>query len=556
MTPPASRNPTPEETAHRQHLQRALGDGYEVGGLLGRGGFAEVYAARDLRLKRDVAVKTLRYDLHVTPHLLTRFRREAETMAKLRHPNILPIYSVGEAEGLAFFIMPLITGKTLKQAMERERRVGLSEARRILFETANALHHAHQSGTVHRDIKPENIILEGADRRVWVMDFGIAKVAEAGDGELTGAGVIIGTPQYMSPEQAAGDTLDHRSDLYSLGVVGFQMVTGELPFSAGSPQGIILKHITEEAPRVERRRPECPPDLANVIRRCLAKEPGDRWDTAVEMCAALQRGAVQADAAGEGVTTLPLPLPVEEEKSAPDPVRRFRTWLAAFVTGGALALAVDLLTNGAVDFAPALIALAAIPLASRYARLWMEGFGWREVLLGRPAPDATSSGASSSGVVWSTWGQGAMGDSGAFGLHLEMVDQVRGDRAVVVGLVTRMPRSERERIGDAVPVADGLVARARALARQLSRVDRVIDEARERVASSGGARTPSELEEMETRRGEIAAELSAIPESMRDLRVALERCQALGVSGARTDLEVAVAAARTRTRGASGEEAV
>ncbi len=549
-----SREPHPDETAHRERLQRALGESYALGRLLGRGGFAEVYAAQDVRLGRDVAVKTLRFDVHSTSLLLDRFQREAATMAKLRHPNILPIYLVGEGEGLAYFIMPLITGSTLREAIEREQRFSLSETRRVLFEAAGALHHAHQAGTVHRDIKPDNIILEGADRRVWVMDFGIAKALEGSDTELTGSGVIVGTPQYMSPEQASGDPLDHRSDLYSLGVVGFQMITGELPFTASSPQGIILKPITEEAPRVEERRPECPGDLADVIARCLVKEPEDRWDSAETVCSALRSARMEA-AAEPSLGPAALALPAVEERPATQPVRRFRFQLGLFLIVNAALFALDLGLNGAVDFAPVLMVLLAVPLLSRYASLWMDGYGWRDVLLGARGAGSGSSGPSgSSGVVWSGPGMQPSSDSGAFGTHLALVDQVRGERAVVVGLVTRMPKAERRVITRAVPAADGLVAQARSLARQLTRVDRVIEETRARDASStGGARTPEEVREAESRRDEIARQLEATRDAMHSLRVALERCHALGVAGARTDLDVAVANAEARTRAESGE---
>ena len=550
-----SREPHPDETAHRERLQRALGESYALGRLLGRGGFAEVYAARDVRLGRDVAVKTLRFDLHSTSLLLDRFRREAATMAKLRHPNILPIYLVGEGEGLAYFIMPLITGSTLRDAIEREQRFSLGEARRILFEAANALHHAHQADTVHRDIKPDNIILEGEDRRVWVMDFGIAKAMEGSDTDLTGSGVIVGTPQYMSPEQASGDPLDHRSDLYSLGVVGFQMVTGELPFTASSPQGIILKHITEEAPRVEQRRPECPRDLADLIARCLAKEPEDRWGSAEAVCTALRSARVEPGAE-PSLGPAALALPAAEERPARAPVRQFRFLLGIYLLVNAALFALDLALNGAVDFAPVLLVLSAIPLLSRYARLWMDGYGWREVLLGARRAGAGASGPSgSSGVVWSGPGMRRSSDSGAFGTHLALVDQVRGERAVVVGLVERMPKAERELITRAVPGADGLVAQARSLARQLTRVDRIIEETRSRqVSSTGGSRTPEEVREAESRRDEIARQLEATRHAMHALRVALERCQALGVAGARTDLDVAMANAEARTRGAESGE--
>ncbi len=541
--------PDPSEALQRERLQQALGEGYQLGLLLGRGGFAEVHAARDVRLKRDVAVKTLRYDLHATPLLLTRFRREAETMAKLRHPNILPIYTVGESEGLAFFIMPLVTGMTLKEALERERRFTIPEVRRVMFEAASALHHAHQAGTIHRDIKPDNVILEGPERRVWVMDFGIAKAMETGEGELTGSGVIIGTPQYMSPEQATGDPLDLRSDLYSLGVVAFQMVTGDLPFTASSPQGVILKHVTAAVPRVEPLRPECPRDLADAVARCLAKEPNERFDSAAALCAALQSGEVASGGMPEAIGLATLPGGPKTPRVR-DPVRRFRISFGVYLVGNVLLLALDLALTGSVDFAPVVTALWTVLVASQYARLWMEGFTWWEVVGRRPQGGSVSSGPSTpSGVVWPSGAHTAPSDSGAFGTHLATVDHVRSERAVIVGLVARMPKAERELISQVVPAADRLAAQSRSLARQLTRLERVLEETRERSASStGGARTPEDVGEFVERRDDISQELEEARQAMRDLRVAVERCQALGVSGARTDLEVAVTSAEARAR--------
>jgi len=218
---------TPHEAAYRQRLAVALGDSCELGAMIGRGGFAEVYAARDTRLDREIAVKTLREDLGASAALVERFKREARAMAQLRHPNVIPIYSVGEGEGLAYFIMPLVRGETLRAHLDRRRRLPISEVRRILLEVADALEHAHKAGMVHRDIKPDNIMLEGEEHRALVMDLGIAKIAEQEAADLTGTGMIIGTPQYMSPEQASGErNVDPRTDLYSLGAVTFEMLTG------------------------------------------------------------------------------------------------------------------------------------------------------------------------------------------------------------------------------------------------------------------------------------------------------------------------------------------
>jgi serine/threonine protein kinase len=227
---------------HRKRLQQAVGASVEIRGLLGRGGFAEVFVGWDVKLRRELAIKTLRSDLSASGAVLERFQREAQAIAGLRHPNIIPIYNVGEGDGIAYFSMPRVAGESLAGVLEREGQLDVVEACRILREAASALAHAHRAGVIHRDIKPENIMLEGAERSVLVMDVGIAKSTSAGEGGgLTGKGTIVGSPQYMSPEQATGERqLDARSDQYSLAMVGYAILTGRLPFEADSVQSIIF----------------------------------------------------------------------------------------------------------------------------------------------------------------------------------------------------------------------------------------------------------------------------------------------------------------------------
>ncbi len=272
-------------------LQRALGPGYQLQDRIGAGGFAEVFRARDLRLKRDLAVKVLRPDLGLSPELVQRFRREAETIATLRNTHIVPVYDIGEAQGLAFIIMPLISGESLRAALDRDGAMPPAEVRRILREAALGLAAAHDAGVIHRDIKPENIMLEGREKRVLLMDFGIAKaVGAATDGDpgttLTTTGIIIGTPQYMSPEQAAGDkSIDARSDQYSLAVVGYRMLAGELPFGGDSTRAVLYQQLVATPPPIETKVQGVPGGLANAIRRAMAKEPAERFADMLEFAA-------------------------------------------------------------------------------------------------------------------------------------------------------------------------------------------------------------------------------------------------------------------------------
>jgi tRNA A-37 threonylcarbamoyl transferase component Bud32 len=275
---------TPKDSAeaakHKAELQRLLGDSCELRGLLGRGGFAEVYEAWDPRLKRALAVKTLRTDLMATDALVERFRLEAESIAQLRHPNVIPIYSVGGEGSVGYFVMPKVDGGSLAALLAREGQLPFQECCRILREAASALATAHRAGIIHRDIKPENILLDGHDRRVLVMDFGIAKSLDSMEKGLTGTGMLVGTPQYMSPEQAAGDRkLDHASDQYALATVGYRMLTGQLPFDDDSVQTIIFKQVTEPPRPIAELAPGVPAAVASVIERALAKRPADRFES-------------------------------------------------------------------------------------------------------------------------------------------------------------------------------------------------------------------------------------------------------------------------------------
>ena len=291
-------------------LQRALGPGYQLQDRIGAGGFAEVFRARDLRLKRDLAVKVLRPDLGLSPELVQRFRREAETIATLRNAHIVPVYDIGEAEGLAFLIMPLITGESLRATLDREGALPAAEVRRILREAALGLAAAHDAGVIHRDIKPENIMLEGRDKRVLLMDFGIAKaVGAATDGDpgttLTTTGLIIGTPQYKSPEQAAGDkSIDARSDQYSLAVVGYRMLAGELPFGGESTRAVLYQQLVATPPPIETKVAGVPGGLAHAITRAMAKEPKERFADMLEFAAMVDSEA-PAIAAEEPTVEMP-----------------------------------------------------------------------------------------------------------------------------------------------------------------------------------------------------------------------------------------------------------
>jgi serine/threonine-protein kinase len=264
-------------------LRSALADRYAIERELGQGGMATVYLAEDLKHHRKVALKVLRPELAVTIGA-GRFSREIEVAARLQHPNILPLLDSGEAAGFFFYVMPYVEGETLRDRLERSGEFAIPDVVRILMEVADALSHAHAHGVVHRDIKPGNILLSG--RHALVADFGVAKAVTEATGHqlLTSTGVALGTPMYMAPEQAMADPhQDHRVDIYALGLLGYELLTGRAPFSATTAQEMLAAHVTAVPDPVEKYRPTVSPALAAVVMKCLEKKPADRWQTAEEV---------------------------------------------------------------------------------------------------------------------------------------------------------------------------------------------------------------------------------------------------------------------------------
>src|SRR5262245_4973065 len=264
-------------------LKAALADRYRIEREIGQGGMATVYLAEDLKHHRKVAVKVLRPEIAATLGS-DRFFREIEVAAQLQHPHILPLLDSGETQGFYYYVMPFIAGESLRERLAKAGELPIHDAVKILSEVVDALAAAHAMGVVHRDIKPDNVMLSG--RHASVTDFGVAKaVSEAtGRNQLTTAGVALGTPYYMAPEQAAADpNIDHRVDIYAVGAMGYELLTGKPPFTGGTAAEILRAHVTRAPEPVTSRRSACPPQLGAVIMRCLEKRPADRWQSAEEL---------------------------------------------------------------------------------------------------------------------------------------------------------------------------------------------------------------------------------------------------------------------------------
>jgi serine/threonine-protein kinase len=273
----------------RQQLSLELEGSYQIVRELGRGAMGIVYLARDVVLHRLVAIKVLRHEVAATPEGRERFRREARLMARLGHPGIVPVHAFHESGDLLYIVMKYVFAESLADRLRRTGRLSPAESCRVLAELALALDYAHREGVVHRDLKAENILLERETGRPMLTDFGVATLRSA-DVVPAEARRAFGTPHYMSPEQASGELdIDGRSDIYALGVLGYMMLSGRMPFDGATSGEIVAKHIVEPPPPLATVAPHVPPAVAAVIERCLRKERSERWRHARDLHAALVR---------------------------------------------------------------------------------------------------------------------------------------------------------------------------------------------------------------------------------------------------------------------------
>jgi tRNA A-37 threonylcarbamoyl transferase component Bud32 len=477
-------------------LASALGAAYELERELGRGAMAIVFAARDTRLKRRVAIKLLPPELAYRADIRSRFLREAETAARLSHPNIVPIFSVDERDGLVYFVMAFVQGGSLGDRLRRSGALPIEDVRRMLREIADALDYAHKNGVVHRDIKPDNVLVDSDTGRAMITDFGIARATTAGEGtRLTATGAAIGTPTYMSPEQCSGDRdIDGRSDLYSLGALAYQMLTGEPPFDGASTPAVMVKHVTETPVPPRQRRPDIPRDLELIVLKLLEKDPANRFATGHDVIAALDgepvalpaprspqlqsiafANQVTADAIADAqerfitrrderrARRLARRTAKDEKGLLPNRLRAFRRQLANYTVTSVGLLGINYLTGDGFWWALFPIAAMGIGVASSIGRFWAEGVPLRSVFSGTlPAVQPVAPPALPSGE------------------HGAALRQAIEDNARIQDSIARLSATERKALPDVKPTADALFARIQALAPALDRIDAEIGSDRAR----------------------------------------------------------------------------
>ena len=493
-------------------VSHAVEPAYDIEREIGRGGSGIVYRATDRRLKRSVALKILPPDLAFRADTRERFMREAETAARLSHPNIVPIFSVDEREGLAWFVMAIVEGENVGERVRSRGALPFADVRRIMREVADALTYAHERGVVHRDIKPDNILIDGQTNRALVTDFGIARATTEGESRLTATGTAIGTPTYMSPEQCASDRqLDGRSDLYSLGAVAYYAITGQPVFDGPSTPVIMMKQVTEPPTPMSRYRSGIPSDLDAIVMRLLEKDPRDRFANGSELVAALDGAAVEPARVKSRMDTLstfgmapmgpvfktpPMMNPEwmipggkflerqkrheerklrreakENARPLPDRIRSFRRHLASYLGTTTFLFGINIATGP--DFLWAIFPAMGMMmgLVNEGGGLWAAGARFSDIFGGSRALSSPGDNAPLPAPAAASAGPGEITAEVLAGPRGSVARQAGVDRRAIKDLVSRMSKSERGMLPDVEQTAEKLYERIAELGRALHRLD-------------------------------------------------------------------------------------
>lgn len=593
-----------ESNLLRDRVTAAVGDRYLIGQEVGRGGMAVVYAAQDVRLQRPVALKVLPPELAFRGDVRERFVREAQTAARLNHPHIVPIYAVHEEGGLVCFAMALVHGESLAARIVREPQTSFAYIAQMLAQVADALAYAHACDVVHRDVKPDNVLIDNDSGRAMVTDFGIARAADSGS-RLTQTGIAVGTPAFMSPEQATGDReIDGRSDIYSLGVVGYLMLAGRLPFQANTTPAMLLKHVSETPTPLRAVRPDAPLALVEILERCLAKRPQDRWDNALQLRDALR--TVQRDGAMQaGVHQAPPPLPspaaapvsysaLLRERAlhprtlepADDPRRkpaRIADASQAFVRhakwvmGSATVSLGSLVIGDALDLRPMIIPMVSAGLAALAGAQMLAGDFMRLRRLGVSAGDAWNGSwqaiaALSDDRPYDVKMRELLalvgGDQLLASAYGELLCNAVDDRLTIKDVTAKLTDADKSLVPDVEPTADALLERISALASGLERLQRDLPtdalthlESRVVAVQAEPEQAPdrerrrtlltrqlSSLQELVARRETMQRQLDSASMALRSLRLDIVRLRTMGVGAAIHEVTNATQEARALSR--------
>jgi serine/threonine-protein kinase len=504
--------------------------------------------------------------------------------AQLSHPNIVPIFSVDEKSGIVYFVMAHVDGESLGERIEREPRPPLDFVRRVLRDVADALDYANRRGVIHRDIKPDNILLDRHGERPVVTDFGIARVAET-QSRLTVTGVAVGTPAYMSPEQAMGDReLDGRSDIYSLGVVGYRMIAGELPFRANSSASMMMKHISEHPVPLAAKRPDAPRELLEAVERALAKHPEDRWQDAGQLRDALDM-LPTASFTGASPAYAPAPVPVRVGNPQPVPrdkkKRKKKEDSLEVFAGKPLEERIRIARRDVFIAGAGVTALAGFnaltwpmffwtlfpaffmgwSVVAKVGTLWSEGVPLREVFRSNREP------RSAKGAIAADPSSLAPSDVLA-GPHGPAVRRAAEDRAHIQMIVANLSKADRELVPDVLPTVDALAERIALLAGMLHRLDHdvtpgTLERLEARIAEverEGPAAIDQErrlallhrqqktLTDLAERRARVSRQLESAGLAMENLRLDLLKLRSSGVQAAIHDVQNATQEARALSR--------